>query len=174
MNAGARAIRIFDAILTIGGVLSGVILVGVMLTVVVKVFFRYVLREGLIGIDQISGTMLLWITFLGAAWVLRREEHISIDLVFTHLSPQAQRWLGVVNSIICAFVCLVITVYGLTEVITSWQRGIRIPAEIEMPRYLNLMVIPLGTFFLWLQFMRRALLYYQGREVKRVTSDGSA
>ncbi|HJO71776.1 MAG: TRAP transporter small permease subunit [Rhodospirillales bacterium] len=174
MNGGARAIRIFDAILTTGGVLSGVILVGVMLTVTVKVFFRYVLREGLIGIDQISGTMLLWITFLGAAWVLRREEHITIDLLFTQLGPQTQRWLGVVNSVICAFVCLVTTVYGLTEVITSWQRDIRIPAEIEIPRYLNLMVIPLGTFFLWLQFMRRALLYFQGKEVKRASVDGDA
>ena len=172
MNAGARAIRIFDAILTIGGVLSGALLVGVMLTVTVKVFFRYVLREGLIGIDQISGTMLLWITFLGAAWVLRREEHITIDLVFSNISPEAQRCLGVVNSIICALVCLVLTVYGLTEVITSWQRGIRIPAEIEMPRYLNLMVIPLGTFFLWLQFMRRALLCFQGKEVKRTAIGG--
>ena len=126
----------------------------------------------LIGIDQISGTMLLWITFLGAAWVLRREEHITIDLVFSNISPEAQRWLGVVNSIICALVCLVLTVYGLTEVITSWQRGIRIPAEIEMPRYLNLMVIPLGTFFLWLQFMRRALLCFQGKEVKRTAIGG--
>jgi hypothetical protein len=68
----------------------------------------------------------------------------------------------------------VTTVYGLTEVITSWQRDIRIPAEIEIPRYLNLMVIPLGTFFLWLQFMRRALLYFQGKEVKRASVDGDA
>jgi len=166
MNAGARAIRVLDAIITFGGVMSGVLLVGVMLTVTVKVFFRYVLHEGLIGIDQISGTMLLWITFLGAAWVLKREEHVSIDLLLTNLSPAVQRWMGVINSVICALVCLVITFYGLTEVITSWQRDIRIPAEIEIPRYLNLMVIPLGTFFLWLQFMRRTLLIYQGKGVK--------
>lgn len=170
MATSRKTSRVFDTILDIGGALSAVCLIAVMLLTSVKVIFRYVLREGLIGVDQISGTLLLYIAFLGAAWVLRREEHVTIDLLVTRLSPNVQRWLNVINSIIGALICLVLTVYGTMEAVTSWQRGILIPAEIEIPRVINVGVIPLGCFFLWLQFMRRAWLHFRGATTQRVST----
>ncbi len=169
MAVSKKIIRVFDIILNIGGALSAVCLIAVMLLTSVKVIFRYGLRQGLIGIDQISGTLLLYIAFLGAAWVLRREEHITIDLFVTRLSPEAQRWLNVINSIIGALICLVLTIYGSMEVVTSWQKGILIPAEIEIPRVVNLAVIPLGSFFLWLQFMRRARQHFRGGDAQKIS-----
>ncbi|MEE8210077.1 MAG: TRAP transporter small permease [bacterium] len=168
MAAGKKIAHIFDSIMNIGGALSGGLLVVVMLLTSIKVIFRYVLREGLLGVDQISGTLLLYITFLGAAWVLRREEHVTIDLLVTRLSPKVQRWMNVFNSILGALICLMLTIYGTLEVIYSWQRGILIPAEIEIPRVINLAVIPLGSFFLFLQFMRRAQLHLRGGKAERV------
>ena len=61
-----------------------------MLLTNIKVVFRYGLGEGLIGIDQISATLLLYITFLGAAWVLRSEEHVTVDLLVNQLSQARQ------------------------------------------------------------------------------------
>ena len=168
MGAGRRIAHIFDSLLNIGGALSGGLLIAVMLMTSVKVIFRYVLRLGLIGVDQISGALLLYITFLGAAWVLRREEHVTIDILVVRLSPKVQRWLNVVNSIVGAVLCLILTVYGTWEVIHSWQRGILIPAEIEMPRVTNLIVIPLGSFFLLIQFIRRARRYLRGGQAERM------
>lgn len=156
MTAGKKIIRVFDWLLDAGAALSGALLVAVMLLTSIKVFFRYGLREGLMGVDQISGTLLVYIAFLGAAWVLRREEHVTIDLLVTRLRPKTRRWLTCGNSVAGALICLVVTFYGTVEAVTSWQRGILIPAEIEIPRVINLGVIPLGTFLLSLQFMRRA------------------
>ena len=156
MTAGNKIIRIFDSVLDAGAALSGALLVAVMLLTSIKVFFRYGLREGLMGVDQISGTLLLYIAFLGAAWVLRREEHVTIDLLVTRLGPRNRRWLTCANSVLGALICLVVAFYGTVEAVTSWQRGILIPAEIEIPRVINLGVIPLGAFLLSLQFLRRA------------------
>ena len=156
MTAGNKIIRIFDSVLDAGAALSGALLVAVMLLTSIKVFFRYGLREGLMGVDQISGTLLLYIAFLGAAWVLRREEHVTIDLLVTQLGPRNRRWLTCANSVLGALICLVVAFYGTVEAVTSWQRGILIPAEIEIPRVINLGVIPLGAFLLSLQFLRRA------------------
>lgn len=150
------AARVFDRVLDLGAALAATLLLAVMLATTVKVSFRYGLHEGLIGIDQISGTLLLYITFLGAAWVLRREEHVTVDLLVTGRSPKVRRRLHVVSSIMGALVCLVLTVFGTLEVIGSWQKGILIPAELELPRALNLAVIPLGSLCLCLQFVRRA------------------
>jgi TRAP-type C4-dicarboxylate transport system permease small subunit len=104
-------------------------------------------------------------TFLGAAWVLSREEHVTIDIVTGHLSPSAQRILTIFSSILCALVCLLIFVFGVMEVVYSLGKGILVAAELEIPRAVNLVVIPLGCLFLWIQFTRRAWLAYQ--------SDGS-
>lgn len=170
MVNSAKAGRIFDALLDAGGAISGVLLVVVMLVTSVKVFFRYVLQEGLIGVDQLSGTLLLWVTFFGAAWVLRRDEHVTVDLLITHLGPTARRWLTVVNSLICAALCLTLTYFGTLEVIESVERGILIPAEIEIPRVVNLYVIPLGCLFLLLQFIRRARLAWRGKAAGATTT----
>ncbi|MDE0212721.1 MAG: TRAP transporter small permease [Deltaproteobacteria bacterium] len=153
MTAGKKIIRIFDWLLDAGAALSGALLVAVMLLTSIKVFFRYGLREGLLGVDQISGTLLVYIAFLGAAWVLRREEHVTIDLLVTRLGAASRRRLTCFNSAIGALICLVLAYYGTVEAVTSWQRGILIPAEIEIPRVINLGVIPVGCFLLSLQFM---------------------
>jgi C4-dicarboxylate transporter DctQ subunit len=150
------AARIFDGVLDFGAILAATLLLAVMLATTIKVIFRYGLHEGLIGIDQISGSLLLYITFLGAAWVLRREEHVTIDLLVTGRSPKTRRRLHVIASITGALVCLTLTVFGTLEVVGSWQRGILIPAELEIPRAINLAVIPLGSALLCLQFVRRA------------------
>lgn len=156
--------RAFDLVVNAGAALAGVLLIAVMLAVNIKIIFRYGLREGLIGVDQISGTMLLYIAFLGAAWVLRREEHVTIDLLLSSLRPRVQRYFHVISSILGALICLCLALFGTLAVIASLQKGIRIPAEIEFPRAVNLVIIPLGSLFLGLQFMRRAWLYLHGAE----------
>jgi C4-dicarboxylate transporter, DctQ subunit len=155
-EARGAVARVFDRVLDLGAALAAALLLAVMLATTIKVIFRYVLHEGLIGIDQISGTLLLYITFLGAAWVLRREEHVTIDLLVTGRSPKVRRHLHVISSVMGALVCLVLTVAGTLEVIGSWQKGILVPAELEIPRAINLLAIPLGSLCLCLQFVRRA------------------
>ncbi len=151
-----RAVHVFDRIIELGGVLSAVLLICIMLATTVKVVFRYGLHTSLIGVDELSGTLLLYIGLLGAAWVLRRDEHVIVDLLLGRVSERTRRHLLVVSSLLGALVCLVVTVFGTLEVINSIQRDIRIPAEIEMPRAVNLIVIPIGFLLLAIQFMRRA------------------
>jgi TRAP-type C4-dicarboxylate transport system permease small subunit len=153
----ALVARVFDRVIDAGAVLAALLLVVVMLATTVKVVYRYGLHQSLIGVDQLSGTMLLYIAFLGAAWVLRRDEHVTIDLLLGQVSARARRMLLLASALIGAAVCLALAAFGALEVVSSLQRGIRIPAEIEMPRAVNLVVIPIGFLLLGLQFLRRAL-----------------
>ena len=155
-GSGGRAARVFDFVIDGGAALAAVLLIAVMLTTTVKVVFRYGLHKGLIGVDQISGTMLLYIAFLGAAWVLKREEHVTLDIALNALRPKYRRQLLASGSIIGGLVCLILSGVGTAEVISSLQRDIRIPAELEIPRAINLVVIPIGCLLLGLQFLRRA------------------
>lgn len=149
--------RFFDFLLMAGGALAGLLMIVIMAMVCTKVFMRYVLGIGWLGVDQISGSLLLYITFLGAAWVLSREEHVTIDFLFGQLSAPRQRQMTVVTSTICALVCMLVFAYGVNEVIYSWNRGFLVAAELEIPRAANLAIIPVGCLLLWIQFIRRAL-----------------
>lgn len=149
--------RAFDHLVDLGGVLAALLLVAVMLLTTIKVVFRHVLNVGLFGADQISGTLLLYIALFGAAWVLRRNEHVTIDLLLGRVGARTRWVLALTSASVGAAVCLVVTVFGVMEVVASIRGGVNIPAEIEMPRAVNLIVIPVGFLFLTIQFVRQAL-----------------
>lgn len=157
MKPRSDLVRVFDFTLKAGGAVAGLLMVAIMLMVCIKVFMRYVLGAGWIGVDQISGSMLLYITFLGAGWVLLQDKHVTIDIVFGNLSQKSKRVVTAVTSAACAALCLLLFIYSANEVIYSWNRGFRVAAELEIPRAFNLIVIPLGSLLLFIQFIRRAL-----------------
>jgi len=157
--------RSLDFILNLFGFIASALLVLMMLATVLKVVLRALFNHGILGIDQISGTMMVYITFLGAAWVLRRDGHVAIDIVTSNLQPTTQRVVMFVSSLIGSAVCFVITYFATKAVILSLQRGIVVAAELEIPRAVNLIVIPIGCFLLGVEFLRRAARFYRGEAV---------
>ena len=134
-----------------------------MLVVSVKVFFRYVLVKGIIGIDELSGLALLYITFFGSAWVLRRREHVFIDLLFNHFTPGIKRWSGFITSAIGAVLCATLMWYGIVAILDLWAKDIVTPTELELPRAAIISVIPFGFMLLMIQFLRHAAAYVRGK-----------
>ncbi|MET3791297.1 TRAP transporter small permease [Aquamicrobium terrae] len=154
--------RLLDRIVDAGALLASIILVVMMLATVLKVVLRAFFNHGILGIDQISGTMMVYITFLGAAWVLRRDGHVSVDIITSNLRPAAQRIVMVASSLLGAAVCFVLTWFATKAVMLSLQRGIVVAAELEIPRAVNLWVIPLGCLLLGIEFLRRARRFHRG------------
>lgn len=155
--------RAFDFILNFFAVIAACLLVAMMLLTVMKVVLRALFHHGILGIDQITGTMMVYITFLAAAWVLRRDGHVTVDIVIANLRPEIQRVVMFFGSLIGAAVCLALTWFATKAVLLSLQRGILIAAEIEIPRAVNLVVIPIGCFLLGIEFLRRAARCWRGQ-----------
>src|SRR5690606_33467549 len=101
--------RVFDIITNTLALVSSAILVAMMLMTVIKVVMRAVFNHGILGIDQISGVMMVYMTFLGAAWVLRSDSHVSVDLFTEAAPPKLRRILLLISSLIGAAVCFVLT-----------------------------------------------------------------
>lgn len=163
--------RIFDIITNTLAFISGLILVSMMLMTVIKVALRVILNHGILGVDQISGIMMVYMTFLGAAWVLRKDGHVTVDLIVSSVPPKVSRVMHVVSSLIGSAVCFAITYYGTNAVLLSLRRGVMVAAELEIPRAVNLVVIPLGCFLLGIEFLRRAGRYYRGEAVANKSAE---
>lgn len=127
------------------------------------VFFEVIIRDsfGFIikGATQLSAYSLVFITFLGTAWVLKREGHVNMDLVLSRLSPRGKLFLNVITSIICAIVFFLITWYGIAVTLETWQTGYSSSLELKIPMYLVYFIIPLGSLLLGIQFLRRTYGY---------------
>ena len=44
----------------------------------------------------------IWIVFAGCALVVRREEHVTFDILYTTVSPNVRRWFLIIGSVIIA------------------------------------------------------------------------
>lgn len=148
----------FDRLLGFLFYLACILLAGAMLIVALQVVYRQ-LYGGLPWIIEIGEYILLQITFLSAAWVLRQEGHVSIDILSARLRPRVKAILNIITSTIALALCLVLVWYGSTVTLKNFQMGTPFYKEIGLPRAPIMAIIPVGFFLLSVQFARRIYGY---------------
>jgi TRAP-type C4-dicarboxylate transport system permease small subunit len=91
-------------------VAAQVILVGFLALSTLQVVSRYVFDAPLVWTEELSANLLIWMTFLGSAAILRSDSHVRVELVEEFFGPRVARWLfALFDAVIIAFlICLVI------------------------------------------------------------------
>jgi TRAP-type C4-dicarboxylate transport system permease small subunit len=117
---------------------------------------RYFLNQPLQWIIEITEYALLYITFLATAWLLKREGHVTVDVILNRLGKRTQSFLGIFSSVIGIIVSSCLIWYGVEVAWDHFQRGIYNPTVLEFPKAPIIAIIPLGSLVLLFQFLRRA------------------
>jgi TRAP-type C4-dicarboxylate transport system permease small subunit len=156
MGAVSKLSHVFDSAITIMARLSDLILMFLMLSVCADVILRYFFNRPQAWIAEISEYLLLYVTFLGAAWVLKNEGHVTVDILIARVSPRTRAVFGIISSVIGAFVFLVVFWFGTLETLDLFKRGVHNPSVLEFPKAPLVAIIPLGSLFFMIQFLRRA------------------
>ena len=146
---------VFDRILGITSTVGIIMIMFMMLAICAHVGMRYIFGKPLNWVIDVSTILLLYTAFLGAAWLLRAEGHVAVDFVSAQLKPRHQFLLQVINSLICAVVCAIIVLYGTIETISVWRLDLSVDMPLEPPKWLVIIIIPLGSILLFIQFIRR-------------------
>jgi TRAP-type C4-dicarboxylate transport system permease small subunit len=134
---------------------NGVLIISIMVLVTLDIILRNVINFPIEYLDEFSGYSIVYMCFLGAAWVLRRDGHVSVDIVIDHLSARSRTIQKIVISILLAMMCLFLTYFGAGATYDVYTRGKYIDIGINVPVYPFLGVMPLGYFLLFIQFLRR-------------------
>jgi C4-dicarboxylate transporter DctQ subunit len=134
---------------------NGVLMFSVMIFVTLDIILRNLFNFPIEYLDEFSGYSIVYMCFLGVAWVLRREGHVSVDIVIDHLSPRSRTIQKIVVSIFLAMMCLILTYFGAGATYDVYTRGKYIDIGINVPVFPLLVVMPLGFFLLFIQFLRR-------------------
>lgn len=144
-----------DRLFTLLAVISALLLLWITLSTGFNIFSRYLGFGGLIWGVQFTEYSLLWMTLLGATWLLRKDKHVTVDIITSALNKRSNAYLRIVHSIMGTLVCGVLAWYGAVVTWGQYQRGVVDIQVIDVPKYLLLIIIPLGFFFLVLEFVRK-------------------
>jgi TRAP-type C4-dicarboxylate transport system permease small subunit len=71
-----------------------------LLVVGAQIFARYVLNHSLFWSEELARYLFIYLVFLGAAIVLRREGHIQVSFFVEQLSPRLRRAVAVLGDLL--------------------------------------------------------------------------
>jgi len=129
--------RILEIVLT---VIMGVLVIDVLW----QVFSRYILNSPSSFTDELAGYLLIWVSLLGAAYVVGTKEHLAIDLLLQKSSPPRQKVLRIIiQALIIAFSSGVLVLGGSWLVYTRFYLGVT-SAALQLPLGYVYIVLPLS------------------------------
>lgn len=105
----------------VGRAASWLTLFMVVVTFVVVVM-RYVFDAGLIWVQESVVWMHAVVFMLGAAYTLRDEEHVRVDVFYRNMSPRRRAWVDLVGVIIFLLPLCIFLAWNSFEFVTqSWR-----------------------------------------------------
>ena len=161
--------RIYDNVLRALFALAGLLIVGIMVSVTIDVVGRYFLGRPVGWVLEAVEYTLLFIPFLGMAWLVRKGGHVRIDVV---LSVFGRRTQAAINSATAAGAAIACGVAAYWAALTTWDHFDRAVTTIgiyPISKYLPIAVIALGFAFTCLEFARQA---YEEFRAFRNAGDG--
>jgi C4-dicarboxylate transporter, DctQ subunit len=118
------------------------------------VVVRYVFNDTLIWLNDVTGYLLAALTFLGGAYVMSRDGHTRVDILITHGGANVRRWLTLIDAILILLVCAVLAVASGYSVWDSYSRNVSVVGIVQVPRWLVLAPIFIGTVLICLERIR--------------------
>jgi len=146
--------NLFERIMGALAFMAGVLLLLVALFVCYAVITRYLGFKPPVWVLQFTEYALLWITFLGAAWLLKKNGHIRIDTLVSRLKPNGLRKVEIIDNFLGFIVSGIIFWFGTLHTIDCYQRAILDVKGVSVPKFALFLIIPLGGLTLAIQFGR--------------------
>ena len=90
-----------------------VLLVAMVATVTIAVFFRYVLGASLSWYDEFASYLLVWLSFYGAVVATYRNRHINFETLADRIGGAGRRAMALVSAACSIVFQGVLLVYGV-------------------------------------------------------------
>lgn len=157
ISAGSMRIadRLFTFIIEALAVLAGVILSLITIMLTLNVLMRALAGRNIYGMVDGIEMGLMAATFLAAPWVLRKNAHVSVDMVPMMLQPKARRRLERASTLLGAALSAVLCWASVSALLIAWSRGSLIRGVLVLPEWLLLLAPSTGAALLTIEFLRR-------------------
>ena len=158
----------FGKLLNALALLAALTLLAMVIMVTANIVLRNLTRTGFPWANEVSEYALYITTLLTAPWLLRRGQHVRIDLVLT-VMPLRVAWLMEALADVLGFaVCLVMMRYGIKMTMDSAMLGSITIKNLVFPEWWLLAPLPATFVLLAIEFVFRFDRLMRGDRVRRV------
>jgi TRAP-type C4-dicarboxylate transport system permease small subunit len=148
-------------------VLAALLLLAMVIVVTGDILLRNVTRSGFSWANEVSEYALYLMTLLVAPWLLRRGQHVRLDLVLIAMPHRLAWLLELAADLVGLAVCVVLVRYGLAATLDSWRTGSITIKNIVFPEWWLLAPLPIIFLLLAIEFMFRFHRLLTGEKARR-------
>ena len=147
-------IRIYDGLLYLMALLAAGTLLWLMVSVVLSVAMRNLGLQPFAWLFTSAEYGILYMTMLGAPWLVRERGHVHIELVTAALPDGARRIVSRLVAAACVLVSLILAWYGYELLQTNLERNDYDVRAYFYPRWLLTITFPVAFSFMAIEFAR--------------------
>lgn len=154
-----RVTQWLDKALDCFGIVISWLWVVLMLVIIVNVFMRYVLGQGLIIFEEIQWHIYSVGFLIGLSHCLVHDDHVRVDIFHDRMSLRTQAWVELVGMLIFLLpFATIVVIYGIPFMVNSFAMNEVSDAPGGLPyRWVIKAVLPFGFALLWLAAFSRLL-----------------
>jgi TRAP-type C4-dicarboxylate transport system permease small subunit len=115
---------------------------------------RYAFSITYIGIFELTEYSLLWMTFMGAAYIMKNNGHVRVDAVINLLNPKNGAIMNMIASVISLFILMVVTFYSTKLTLHDFRTDFTLSGILKPVKWPIEIIIPIGFFMLFLQVLK--------------------
>ncbi|KIN70479.1 Tripartite ATP-independent periplasmic transporter, DctQ component [Sulfitobacter noctilucae] len=146
--------RTYTALLYAMAIVSGATLVWLMVSVIASVTMRNLGLQPAAWLFTSAEYGILYMTMLGAPWLVREKGHVHIELVTAALPEVLRRIVSRVVAAACVLVCVILAWKGADLFLTNIERGDFDTRAYYYPRWLLTIAFPLSFGIMAIEFSR--------------------
>jgi TRAP-type C4-dicarboxylate transport system permease small subunit len=165
MNRLSRGFgRLLDAL----AATAALLLFAMVVVVTADIVLRNTVSGGFVWANEVSEYALYLMTLLTAAWLLRRGQHVRLDIVLAFMPPRIAWLMEAVGDFAGFAVCLVLVRYGLAMTVDSARLGAITIKNLVFPEWWLLAPLPIAFALLAIEFVFRFHRLMQGERARRL------
>jgi C4-dicarboxylate transporter, DctQ subunit len=150
-----RLDKVFHWTIDVFAFLSGALIFLTMVGSSVDVLSRYLFNRPIQEMVALTEFALLYITFLGAPWLLRNHGHIQMDFFVSRMTPKSNAYFEAISCVMGIFIAIVLIWFGAKVTQELWVMNVYDLFKLAgFPKAIIVAIIPIGSFLLLFQFIK--------------------
>lgn len=158
-------VRIINWLSEVSGYISGFFILLSSLIILYQVIIRYFIGASTIWQTELSIYLLIFATFVGAAYGLKHDSHVGIDVITEILPPRAKSIMKIFTSIFSIVLTIIVAWKGwimwYEATINGWHSSTVWGPPLTYPY----IILPIGMSLVSLQFI--VIIYEEMKKLKQ-------
>jgi len=149
-----RVVSVYTGLLYAMAGVAGATLVWLMVSVILSVLMRNAGMQPFAWLFTSAEYGLLYMTMLGAPWLVREKGHVHIELVTAVLPAWLRNIVSRFVALLCVLVCLILAFKGYEFSLSNIQRNDFDVRAYYFPKWMLSIAFPISFGFMTVEFFR--------------------